>query len=174
MADEKEEIEEVVAETVEAPKRRPRSMPKWNGGGVDENTETEEPAQKVEEVKREPVKVVEKEPVVKKEAAEELVQEPEIDDGMETVKVKIIKEYFVKIRSIITYEDGTSEDKIWEYPVKDKFTEYETQRSGPNLEPRELELVAEKKGKDVSIFLTPKRTISSIMVDGKKYLMRGH
>ncbi len=96
------------------------------------------------------------------------------EDQLETVKVKIVKEYFVLVRSVLTYDDGTTEDKIWEIPVKKKFTEYQRETSGPNLEPTEFVLAGDKKGQDVSIFLTKKRTISSINVEGKKYLMRGH
>lgn len=92
----------------------------------------------------------------------------------EVVKVKIVKEYFVLVRSILTYEDGSTEDKTWEIKVKNKFTEYQRETSGPNLEPFEFVLAGEKKGQDVSIYLTNKRTISSINVGGKKYLMRGH
>ena len=178
--------EETVAEPVEevkpTPQRRRRSMPSWNDSFNEvEKEEVEpvaEPVQRKEEVKKvEPVVAVSPpEPLGEQGNPEPAPSSSEApaNDGMETVKVKIIKEYFVKIRSIITYDDGSTEDKVWEYPVKKKFTEYATQRPGPNLEPHELELVAEKKGSDVSIFLTPKRTISSIMVDGKKYLMRGH
>lgn len=95
-------------------------------------------------------------------------------DQLETVKVKIVKEYFVIVRSILTYEDGSTEDKTWEIPVKNKFTEYQRETSGPNLEPFEFVLLGNKKGQDVSIYLTNRRTISSINVEGKKYLMRGH
>ena len=96
------------------------------------------------------------------------------EDQMEVVKVKIIKEYFVKVRSIITYDDGSIEDKTWEVPVKNKFTEYQRRGPEPNIEPSEFVITGEKKGEDVSIFLSKKRTISSISVSGKKYLMRGH
>ena len=96
------------------------------------------------------------------------------EDQMEVVKVKIIKEYFVKVRSIVTYDDGSIEDKIWEVPVKNKFTEYQRRRPEPNIEPSEIVIDGEKKGDDISIFLSKKRTISSISVLGKKYLMRGH
>ena len=96
------------------------------------------------------------------------------EDQMEVVKVKIVKEYFVIVRSLLTYEDGTFEDKTWEIQVKSKFTEYQRQGPEPNIEPSEFTLTGEKKGQDVSIFLTRKRTISSIDILGKKYLMRGH
>jgi hypothetical protein len=96
------------------------------------------------------------------------------EEQLETVKVKIVKKYFVIVRSILTYEDGTTEDKTWEIPVKKKFTEYQRSGPEPNLEPSEFLLAGDKKGQDISIFLTGKRTISSINVLGKKYLMRGN
>jgi hypothetical protein len=95
-------------------------------------------------------------------------------EQMEVVKVKIVKEYFLIVRSLLTYDDGSFEDKIWEIQVKNKFTEYHRQGPEPNIEPFEFTLPGEKKGQDVSIFLTKKRTISSIDILGKKYLMRGH
>ncbi len=97
-----------------------------------------------------------------------------IEEQLETVKVKIVKEYFVKVRSLLAYDDGTTEDKTWEIPVKKKFTEYQRRTTEPNLEPFEFVLAGVKKGEDISIFLTKKRTISSINIGGKKYLMRGH
>jgi hypothetical protein len=96
------------------------------------------------------------------------------EEQLEVVKVKIVKEYFVIVRSILTYDDGTIEDKTWEIEVKNKFTEYQRETVGPNLEPFELVLSGNKKGEGASIFLTKKRTISSINVLGKKFLMRGH
>lgn len=92
----------------------------------------------------------------------------------EVVKVKIVKEYFVIVRSMLTYEDGSFEDKTWEVPLKKKFTEYQRQGPEPNIEPSEIVLEGNKKGQGVSIFLSKKRTISSINILGKKYLMRGH
>ncbi len=96
------------------------------------------------------------------------------EEQLETVKVKIVKEYFVIVRSILTYENGATEDKIWEIQVKNKFTEYQKETAGPILEPYEFVLAGDKKEEDISINLTEKRTISSINVLGKKYLMRGH
>lgn len=114
--------------------------------------------------------VVEAEPAIENIETDSLAAE----DEMEVVKTKIVKEYFAVVRSLLTYEDGTTEDKTWEIPVKKKFTEYERQTNGPNLEPFEFVLAGEKKGQGVSIYLTKKRTISSISLLGKKYLMRGH
>jgi len=102
------------------------------------------------------------------------VENDTLSEQKEVVKVKIVKKYFVLIRSILTYEDGTSEDKTWEIQLKNKFTEYETNGPEPNLEPIEFVLAGNKKGQDVSIFLTKKGTVSSISVLGKKYLMRGN
>ncbi|MEK7254645.1 MAG: hypothetical protein AAB316_07875, partial [Bacteroidota bacterium] len=58
-------------------------------------------------------------------------------------KVKIIKEYFVIVRSILTYEDGTKEDKTWQYPVK-KIVEREDEKAGLQEEKFQWEFVTDK------------------------------
>lgn len=95
-------------------------------------------------------------------------------EQLETVKVKIVKEYFVIVSSFQTYEDGSYKHETKEIQVKNKFTEYQKQGSETITEPYEIILAGDKKKEDVSIYLSPKRTISSISIFGKKYLMRGH
>ena len=102
------------------------------------------------------------------------VENDTLSEQKEAVKVKIVKEYFAIVRSVWIYEDGTSEDKSWEIQLKRKFTEYERKGPKSQLEPIEFVIAGNKKGKDVSIFLTKKGTVSSISVLGKKYLMRGN
>jgi hypothetical protein len=91
------------------------------------------------------------------------------DDG----KVyKITKEYFLKVRSILTYDDGTSEDVEKMYPIK-KIVEREDVYAAPEAERFQLE-ISLKKGEPIYLYLTSERTISSLEVEGKTYLMRGH
>lgn len=96
------------------------------------------------------------------------------EEQEEVVKVKIVKEYFIIVRNILTFEDGKKEDISTEIPIKNKFTLFETQSNGdPNHAPYELEISA-IKGKPITMQLTKNKTISSINIEGKTYLMRGH
>jgi len=86
--------------------------------------------------------------------------------------LKITKEYFVVIRSILSYEDGTSEDKTWKYPVK-KVTQREDAQAGPMEERYQLE-ISLLKGDPLYLYLTGKQTVSSFEAGPKQFLMRGH
>ena len=97
---------------------------------------------------------------------------PEEHEKKEKKKIKIVKEYFVKIRSILTYEDGKSEDKEWVYPIK-KIVEREDKHAGPDEE-RYLLDIQLKKGGSLGLYLTPKRTVSSFETEDMLYLMKGH
>ncbi len=91
------------------------------------------------------------------------------NDGKE---YKIITEYFVNLRTILSYDDGSTEDVNKMYPVK-KIIEREDDSAGPDDERYQLEINL-KKGAPIYLYLTSERTISSIEVGGKTYLMRGH
>ncbi len=108
-------------------------------------------------------------PVESAESVEAAIEE----DQEEVVKVKIIKEYFLKLRTIATFDDGTVEDIVDEIPIKEKFTLYETNSKDPTIPPFELE-VSPKKGDPIMIRLNKDQSVSSIYVKGKEYLMRGH
>lgn len=106
--------------------------------------------------------------------AAESVEAAVAEEQEEVVKVKIIKEYFVKVRTIVTFEDGQIEDRVEEIPIKKKFALFETETNNdPTIAPFELEIYP-KKGKPIIMRLTGKKTISSIQIEGKDYLMRGH
>jgi len=105
-------------------------------------------------------------------SAEEVAEENEGETDGEKKKVKIVKEYFINLRSILTYEDGGSEDKKWSYQVK-KVVEREDKNAGPEEERYQMEFTL-KKGGPIYLYLTGERTISAIEIDGKKYLMRGN
>ncbi|MFT5764383.1 MAG: hypothetical protein ACI8X3_001814 [Saprospiraceae bacterium] len=109
-------------------------------------------------------------PIEAAESIEEAIKE----EQKEEVKIKIVKEYFINIRTILTFEDGTVEDTSEEIPIKKKFTLFETTANGdPTIEPYELE-ISPKKGASITMRLTKNKTISSIHIEGKSYLMRGH
>lgn len=100
------------------------------------------------------------------------VDEATAETDGEKKKVKIVKEYFINLRTILTYEDGGSEDKNWSYQIK-KVVEREDKNAGPDEERYQVEFTL-KKGKPIYLYLTGERTISAIEIDDKKYLMRGN
>ncbi len=93
----------------------------------------------------------------------------------EKVKVKIVKEYFAKVRSIITYEDGTNQDETFEIPLKGKLGLYEIQTGGdPSVAPFELELEpAKRKGDPVVLYLNKDYSVRGLLIRDKIYLLRG-
>ena len=88
-------------------------------------------------------------------------------------KIKIVKEYFVKVRAIIKYGDGTFEDKIREYPIA-SVKEREDKLASQAHEERYQLAINIKKGDPIYLYLTPDKTVSSIEIGDQLYLMRGH
>ena len=142
------------------------------------NGETEE--KKVEEKKVE--EVVEKEEAEKvpfeevpevmeaDEAAAPAVPQPE--EELVVVKRKITKEYFVKVKTILKNEDGTTQEKTFTYPVKGVE---EREDSSARKGEERFQLAFKSKGKkELYLYLNGDRTVSSMEIDGVKYLMRGH
>ncbi len=108
-----------------------------------------------------------------------VIDGPKTEDQAEkkkNKKIKIVKEYFVKVRSILTYDDGTSEDKVWMHPVK-KIIEKE--RKEEHADPKinearyRIEFVL-KKGGSFYLYLTEKRTVCFFESHDKEYLMKGY
>lgn len=90
----------------------------------------------------------------------------------ENVKTKIIKDYFVVIRSKMKYDNGEVEDKVWRYPVKEME---EREDSSARKNEDRFQLAIKTKGrKEIYIYLKGDRTVSSFEADGMLYLMRGH
>jgi len=140
---------------------------------VEEEMEGENEEIEVEEIEAEEELTVDPGAMPPVESAESMEEAIAEDQDVE-VKIKIVKEYFINIRTILTFEDGTTEDKIEEIPIKKNFTLYETEAKGdPTVAPFELE-ISPKKGKPITMRLTKNKTISSIYIEGKHYLMRGH
>jgi len=136
-------------------------------------------AEKVEEIVEEvegettppiPVEEVQEEVMEVDEAAAPAVPQPEEEEVV--VKRKVTKEYFVKIKTILKKEDGTTEEKTWTYPVKE-IQEKEDSSARKNEE--RFQLAIKSKGKkELYLYLYGDRTVSSMEIDGVKYLMRGH
>ena len=86
-------------------------------------------------------------------------------------KVKIIKEYFVVVRSIVQFEDGMKEDKSWKYPVK-RISEKEDKQAGQQEERYQWEFVNDKK-ENIILYLNGDHTVSTMIINDKTYKMRG-
>lgn len=86
-------------------------------------------------------------------------------------KVKIIKEYFVIVRSIVQYDDGTREDKTWKYPIR-RISEKEDNKAGLQEERFQWEFITDKK-ESILLYLNGDHTVSSMHIGEKTYLMRG-
>jgi hypothetical protein len=86
-------------------------------------------------------------------------------------KVKITKQYFVVERSFVQYEDGQREDKTWKYPVK-RISDKEDKLAGEQEERFQWEFVNDKKDK-IILYLNGDHSVSSMLINDKRYLMRG-
>ncbi len=86
--------------------------------------------------------------------------------------IKLKERRVIKIRSIVTYEDGTTEDVVTEYEV-DKMTEREDETAAPDGERYQIEFELEK-GAPLYLYLTPKRTLSAFEAGGIRYLLKGY
>lgn len=118
----------------------------------------------------------EKEPSIAEIEAEEMEEAaaaapPQVEEDV-VVKRKIIKEYFVKVNTIVKYEDGTKEKKTWTYPVKE-ITEREDSSARKNEERYQVAIKTKGK-KEIYLYLNGDRTVSSFEAGGVLYWMRGH
>ncbi len=86
-------------------------------------------------------------------------------------KVKITKQYYVVERSFVQYEDGLREDKTWKYPVK-RISDKEDKLAGEQEERFQWEFVNDKKDK-IILYLNGDHSVSSMLINDKRYLMRG-
>ncbi|MBI5914690.1 MAG: hypothetical protein HY842_04890 [Bacteroidetes bacterium] len=93
------------------------------------------------------------------------------DSAAADKKVKITKEHFVVVRSIVQFEDGMREDKTWKYPVK-RVTEKEDKQAALQEERYQWEFVNDKK-ENIILYLNGDHTVSTMIIADKTYLMRG-
>jgi len=94
------------------------------------------------------------------------------EEELKEAGIKLKERRVVKVRSIVTYEDGTTEDLVTEYEVR-KTTEREDETAAPDGERYQIEVELEKGG-PVYLYLTPKRTLSAFEADGMRYLLKGY
>jgi len=152
------------------------SLAEMNGENEEEEKEAKEEVEKVIEEKVEEVteKIEEENPPFEEgEEVDEIAPPaPQPEEEEVVVKRKVTKEYFVKVKMILKKEDGTTEDKTFSYPVKG-IEEREDSSARKGEERFQLELKSKGK-KELYLYLTDDRTVSSMEIEGVKYLMRGH
>ncbi|MFK7772013.1 MAG: hypothetical protein AB8F94_07730 [Saprospiraceae bacterium] len=144
------------------------------GSLAEMNGETEEEKNEEEEKPQVPVE----EKVQEEEIQEEIIEEddeataPKPEEEEVVVKRKVTKTYFVKVKTILKKEDGTMEEKTFNYPVKG-IEEREDGAAKKGEEQFQLVIKSGRK-KELYLYLNGDRTVSSMEIDGIKYLMRGH
>ncbi len=82
------------------------------------------------------------------------------------------RELQLEIASILKYDDGTVEKKVVSHKIK-KVTQREDEAAGPDEERYQLDLET-TKGINIYLYLTGDKAISSLEIEDKLFLMRGH
>ena len=95
---------------------------------------------------------------------------PEKDEVV--VKRKVTKKYYVKVKTIVKNENRTIEKKTLSFLVKG-IDEREDTSAKSNEERFQLSIKSKGK-KELYLYLNGDRTVSSIEIEGIKYLVRGH
>lgn len=148
-------VEEIVIEE-KIKKVKPAKKKKKNEEEMVEET-IEEAVE--EEILEEPAEEME-------ETTEPIIEEEEVEK-----KVKITKTYYVVLRSIIQYEDATTEDKTWKFEVKNVKSKAD-ESAKMDEEKFQWEFITEK-GEQIYMYLNGDNTVSTMEIGNKKYLMRG-
>jgi hypothetical protein len=91
---------------------------------------------------------------------------------VENEKIKIIREHFVKYRSIQEYEDGKKEDKTWEFQIVSE-NEKES-KSESSTEDRFQITLKTTKGEELLLFLNNKRMVTVMQIGDKRLMARGY
>ena len=138
--------------------------------GENKEEKIEEIVQKVTEKK--PRVPIEEESQLEKSDLEEIdkAAAPEKDEVV--VKRKVTKKYYVKVKTIVKNENRTIEKKTLSFLVKG-IDEREDTSAKSNEERFQLSIKSKGK-KELYLYLNGDRTVSSIEIEGIKYLVRGH
>ncbi|MEY4902446.1 MAG: hypothetical protein RLZZ292_261 [Bacteroidota bacterium] len=96
-------------------------------------------------------------------------EEPKKEE--EKKKIKIIKEHFVVVRSILRYKDGKIEDKSVKYEVKSMDEKQD--KTIPVEGDRYQLIIKTTKGEELYLYLNGNRNINAMEVEDKSYLARG-
>lgn len=123
----------------------------------------------------------------KAKEGEEIVEEiPEVDLSSlskaaieelaeENKKIKVIKEYFIRTRTLVPVEGNSEmEEVVRNYRIKDSKELEDTEAQGDDDRYQIILKVEKLKEKEIYIYLTQERTISAIEIGDALYLMQGH
>lgn len=87
-------------------------------------------------------------------------------------KIKIEKEYFLEVKSLLHYNDGSQEFKEWSYPIKKIIEREDENATGKNEHRYQLEIIVDK-GESLFLYLTPDRAVNTFEIRGQVYQVRG-
>lgn len=107
------------------------------------------------------------------ETVEEVSEEVAVEETAEGVekKVKITKTYYVVLKSIIQYDDATTEDKTWKFEVKNVKSKAD-ESAKMDEEKFQWEFVT-AKGETIYMYLNGDNTVSTMEIGNERFLMRG-
>lgn len=131
--------------------------------------ETEEMEEEEMEALEEEIEEVEESSLEVDEAAIPPITEEMVEEAPK-VKTKIIKRYFVIVKSLMNYDDGTSEMKAMKIPIQ-KVIEKEDDTAGPGEERFQIAMESEK-GKSLYIYMTENRKITAFEMGSLRYELR--
>lgn len=104
--------------------------------------------------------------------ADTLVTDSLATAPVENEKIKIIREHFIKYRSIQEYEGGKKEDKTWEFQVV-SANEKES-KSENSVEDRYEITLKTTKGEELLLFLNNRRMVTVMQIGDKRLMARGY
>ncbi len=108
---------------------------------------------------------------VKKDKKDDAAKKEEPKKEEEKKKIKIIKEHFVIVRSILRYKDGKIEDKSTKYEVKS--VDEKQDKTIPVEGDRYQLIIKTTKGEEMYLYLNGNRNINAMEIEDKSYLARG-
>jgi len=94
------------------------------------------------------------------------------EDELKEREIKLVRTHFLHLDAIITYDDGSVEEKADKYRIE-KVVEREDDQAGPGEDRYQWEVKIYKKD-PIYIYFRADRTISSVEFGPKRYLMRGY
>lgn len=128
------------------------------------------PTKKETEPEEEHVPIDEVKMVVDPDAIPPIGEEEIVEEMKRRKKVKIEERYFINIKSLIKYQDGTSVLKDQMFPIKD-WTERMDESAKPGEEKYQIEFEG-NNGKIFYLYLNDERFVSSFEWKNEKLLVR--
>ena len=101
---------------------------------------------------------------------EEVENAAEMVEAEPIVKTKIIKKYFVRVKSLVNYDDGSSEMKDMKIPIF-KVIEREDDTAAPGEERYQISLESDK-GRSLYLYMTEDRKVTALEMGSQRYELR--